>query len=1559
MAENVKDLVVRLSFEHGDTKSQISAIKNELKLLDSEFKLAASGADGMSGSMNKSAAQAANLQQKIQLQSQAVEKYAQVMQEAQNRVDATSKKHTELGQSLTQAKAKQQELNTQIEQSKQKQQALKEQIAAVKAAMTESAAATGTNTIEYQELQTRLNELQSAYKEAQNEQKELTAAQKQADAQVKQLESSYAKADKAVANADKELQKSTTEYNNAQTAQKNMESELNSLNSRIKSHADQLESASKSLKTYSENATKAGESQQKIGSALSKGSAAIVSAGAAAVGAGISWESSFAGVRKTVNGTEEDLKSIEEALLDMGENKSSSYSDLAEIAENAGQLGIATENVVSFTSTMADLAETTNLTADEASSAFAQYANITQMPQSNIENLASVTVELGNNLATTESDIVNFATAIAAAGSQAGMTDQEIFGIAGGLSSLGLEAAAGGTAFSKAISAMQVAVETGSEDLQAYADVCGMTAEQFKQSFANDAAGTFIQFVQGLSSGSESAIVMLDQMGITETRMRDTLLRASNASDLLTDSVNMSNSAWSENNALTNEANVRYNTTASRMTMLGNKVQRTAISFGNSLLPIFEDAMDVVDKVVDKFASLDDSQKKQILTWAAYAAAVGPTISIIGKANSAIGSVTSALSGMFSSIAAGGGGLTGLISSIGTLLGPAGIAALAVGAGLVAYKFVDWASGAKAARDAMEDMNDVAQEMLETTAQTIYDTGTSDFLARFGLSESDFTETTTTVENWLDDLMTVWTDGEKETDEQVQQFAESFANSSDSVRDKISNRESLLSGLGTLDDGTKAQMEADLAQLDAWDQEVAELLKKRQNGTITEDEQNRLNEVIHLRAEMELEYSSGDSGSGYDAIITGMKSEIARANAEGVEVDSSVYGDTLSALAEGRQAYLDSLKEGYDLQYAEIMAIEDEATRQEALNALNEQYNEQRAQGEEEYNAAVKEAATTAWNDTGMKEQIDQIDELATLLSADELDYSAISEWTNNMDEGKMASMLALVEQLKASGMSDSELAELGIDADDLYNKLNQIAEITGNDEYLSGLNTIFGEALPEEVTRVLIGLDCTQAAEDWQAFWQDKQSFNVETTSTITLNDLDEAAISAWEANNKDVEVTGPAAKVSVGLGSDWQSDIRSQYEAGKLKVYDNNGMELEVTPEVLNQITANDVVLTDEDGTIHVIITPEVGSQEAVEQTTENYEDQIGKGTGIGEILFNSASDDVSQIQSSLQQLKEYEAEIEKLKESGKAFNEMNWSLDDLGMLANSSQSLLTEQLQNLSAEDIGDIAAQAANLMAALASGDLDPETAAAYQEQLQGILDLVAASDEYLGEGNMISAGIAEGMKEYGWEGDATTVQSSIQAAIDAAAGIASPATSMYPTGEYIAAGIAEGMKTYDYASAASSVSSSITGAFTTMQTEGDTIGANFGQGLYNGLQSKMQSTLNLAQTYASQITSTFRQAWDIHSPSRVAKGLTGMFGKGLEEGMKNWPTVSERVLDDDVLAARNGMMSTVNNSSDNRNQSVTSNVTIPNVTVRSETDISELSKQIAKQIKRGQYAAGTR
>ena len=1518
MADSVKDLVVRLSFEHGDTKSQITAIKNEIKLLDSGFAAAAAQAGGFSDKLNQSGAKADLLKQKIALQEQAIAKYGQAIEQANQKIKAAQDRQTSYAAKIEAAKAKNTELTAAIKQQQQ--------------ALSQAAASGKEGTEEYAEMEAELQRLKD----------ELTKNNEQ----IKQWEQGIKRADTTIANADKNIQKMTTAQNESKTAMANMQGELDKLNSKVEQHKQKLESAAKSLEAYSEKTTKTGEAQQKVGKTLTKVSAGIVSAGVAAAGAAISWEDSFAGVQKTVSGTEEQLAEIETSLVDMSQVKPVDSSTLAEIAANAGQLGIATENVVGFTEVMADLTATTNLTAEDGASAFAKFANITGMSQTNFSNLASTVVELGNNMATTESDIVAMATNLASAGSQVGMTESEIMGMAAALSSLGLEAQAGGTAFSKLFVNMQVAAETGSESLKDYAEVAGMTADEFATMFSQDAAGAVTQFIQGLSSGSESAIVMLDEMGISETRFRDALLRSANASELFSSSIDMANSAWSENTALANEAQTKYNTTASKLTMVGNKAKAAAASFGSALLPVIQDGIDWISKIIDKFNALDEGTQKQILTFAAYAAAVGPAISVIGKLNSTVGSVTGVMGKLTSAAAGAGGGLSSLLSAVGGLLGPVGIAALAAAAGVAIYKFADWASGAKAAREATEQLQETAEEWASSQATTMYDTGTSDPLARFGMDKESFTKAGARGGSWIDSLVAEWTDGKKETSETVQSFVDSFAEDSDKVRDAIDQRSQLLGNLGTLSPETQAQMDADLAQLDEWDKEIEQLLKKKQNGKLTEDDQARLDEVVKLRAELQLEYS-GTTGNGYEGIIQGLQSEISRTLASGGEVGMDVYGDALNALAEGRQAYNEALDQSYDTQYAEVMAIEDEAQRTEALAALNEQYNQQRLEGEREYQEAVKQVATetmkTGLESGGFQEQIDLIDQISAALASG--DTVSVANLTEGLDEGTLTSLLSVVEQLKSSGTTDSEFAQMGVDADDLLSKIQQIRDLASGTEGMEGLASMFGEALPEEVQRVMVGLDMTQAEEDWAAFAEGKDTF--ETKGSITLNPLDETTIAKWEAENSGIEVTGPAAKMSVGLGANWKTDLQTALDNGMLELYGADGKKIEITPEVLEQIDDDDLVMNCEDGKVRVVIVPEVGTSEAVDLSTANMESNALEGTVVS-FMGESTQDSVNKINNMTQALAEQQAQIDALNASGEVYTETGVSMNELQTNQDASVVALTQSLQSLSGEDLTNIGTQIATIMAALSSGTLDAETTAQYTEQLQQLLGVIGAADQYLGTGNMVSAGIAEGMNQYGWEGDASTLAGSIQGAINGALGVASPATSMVPTGQYVSAGIAQGMSQYGFASVAGTIASNLTSAFSSLEDDGDGIGKNFGKGLQSGLESEMKKLVSKAKTYAKQISQTIKDAWQIHSPSKVAEGLTTMFGRGLEEGMNDWPTVSEALLNSDirrVYGAYAAAGASVDNSTATYNQQRSLAVTVDGMTVRSDQDVQQIAREL--------------
>lgn len=365
----------------------------------------------------------------------------------------------------------------------------------------------------------------------------------------------------------------------------------------------------------------AGDVQMGINAAIAAASAALAAGVAAAVKYGAEYESAFAGVKKTVDtsmfDSQEAIDSffgdLSQNLLAMSERLPFAAADIASVTEAAGQLGIQNDALLSFTETMVNLGVATNLTADEAATQLARFANIVGMPQTEFEKLGSTVVALGNNLATTEADIVNMGMRLAGAGTQVGMTEAQIMALAGAMSSVGMEAEAGGSSISRVLTMMQVSCETGGEALNALASIAGMTADEFKIAFEQDATGALMAFLGGLQDterNGKSAIGVIAELGeISElsamdtVQVRDALLRASNASDLMANSLEIANTAWAENTALSTEAAQRYETLESKSIMLANSAKNLGIALYQSVEDNLKEAVSYAQSLVQELES--------------------------------------------------------------------------------------------------------------------------------------------------------------------------------------------------------------------------------------------------------------------------------------------------------------------------------------------------------------------------------------------------------------------------------------------------------------------------------------------------------------------------------------------------------------------------------------------------------------------------------------------------------------------------------------------------------------------------------------------------------------------------------------------------------------------------------------------------------------------------------------------------------------------------------------------------------------------------------------------
>ena len=374
---------------------------------------------------------------------------------------------------------------------------------------------------------------------------------------------------------------------------------------------------------------------QRFGSAMTRNvTAPLVGLGALAVREAVKFESAFAKVKKSVGGTEAELKAMESGIIEMSKTMPTAAEEIARVAASAGQLGIKRENILSFTKTMIQLSETSNMSADEAADSLARFANITQMSQKDFDRLGSTVVALGNSLATTEKEVVEMGLRLAGAGKQVGMTEAQMLALGGALSSVGIEAQAGGTAFSKLMIEMKLATVRGGDAVKDFATVAGMSVQEFSTLFEQDATGAIIKFIQGLASlegTGMTAIEVLDKMGITEIRLRDAILRATGASEVFTNAVKLGSEAWQKNNELQEKTAIFYATTESRLKILRNQISATGREIGETLTPSLMVVANRVAELTKSFSELSPEMKTNIVTYGLYAAAIGPVLLAISK----------------------------------------------------------------------------------------------------------------------------------------------------------------------------------------------------------------------------------------------------------------------------------------------------------------------------------------------------------------------------------------------------------------------------------------------------------------------------------------------------------------------------------------------------------------------------------------------------------------------------------------------------------------------------------------------------------------------------------------------------------------------------------------------------------------------------------------------------------------------------------------------------------------------------------------------------------------
>lgn len=380
---------------------------------------------------------------------------------------------------------------------------------------------------------------------------------------------------------------------------------------------------------------------------------ALQQVGDFAIGSATDIDSAYRDMRKTVQGTEGDFQKLKQAAIDFSNQNVTSADQILEIQAIGGELGIAVENLETFSTVVSNLDIATDLDTESAAEGLGHLSNIMHLTSDDMVSFGDSLVRLGNNGASTETDIMEVATRIGSMASIVGMSTPDVLALASSIASTGQKSEAAGTAIANTMSDIETAVANGGSSLQAFAKTANMSAEDFADTWNSDPTAALKAFIDGLNQieqGSGSADAALSGLGINGTRQKQAIMGLMQTIGGLNDNLTMSNDAWNgvadqwgAAGDAANEAKAKNEGLSGSLDRINNVAKNMSSELGDAVAPIISDLADKAADLGKAFGETDDGFKRGVAGAGLFAAALGPGLTVTTGMFKGLGKLTDRL----------------------------------------------------------------------------------------------------------------------------------------------------------------------------------------------------------------------------------------------------------------------------------------------------------------------------------------------------------------------------------------------------------------------------------------------------------------------------------------------------------------------------------------------------------------------------------------------------------------------------------------------------------------------------------------------------------------------------------------------------------------------------------------------------------------------------------------------------------------------------------------------------------------------------------------------------
>lgn len=434
----------------------------------------------------------------------------------------------------------------------------------------------------------------------------------------------------------------------------NMADEYSRLSSELEAAKTQAQGFGQRMQEAGDKGRGALESIGDFGTALTATvTPALQQVGDFAIGSATDIDSAYRDMRKTVQGTEGDFQKLKQAAIDFSNQNVTSADQILEIQAIGGELGIAVENLETFSTVVSNLDIATDLDTESAAEGLGHLSNIMHLTSDDMVSFGDSLVRLGNNGASIETDIMEVATRIGSMASIVGMSTPDVLALASSIASTGQKSEAAGTAIANTMSDIETAVANGGDSLQAFAETANMSAEDFADTWNSDPTAALKAFIDGLNQieqGGGSADAALSELGITGTRQKQAIMGLMQTIGGLNDNLAMSNDAWNgvadqwgAAGDAANEAKAKNEGLSGSLDRINNVAKNMSSELGDAVAPVIGDLADRAADLGKAFGETDDGFKRGVAGAGLFAAALGPGLTVTTGMFKGLGKLTDRL----------------------------------------------------------------------------------------------------------------------------------------------------------------------------------------------------------------------------------------------------------------------------------------------------------------------------------------------------------------------------------------------------------------------------------------------------------------------------------------------------------------------------------------------------------------------------------------------------------------------------------------------------------------------------------------------------------------------------------------------------------------------------------------------------------------------------------------------------------------------------------------------------------------------------------------------------